>query len=277
MADTRTLLAVLAHPDDESLGFGGTLARYAADGVSIALVTATRGERGRYGHLRPADDGHPGAEALARIRESELRAAAAALGVGDVSVLDYGDGILDQAEPQRIVADLVRHIRRVRPHVVVTFGPDGAYGHPDHIAVSQFTSAAIVAAADASFVTTGADARSAAHRVSKLYYLAWPSAIWTAYQQAFKTLVSSVDGIARHAVPWPDWAITTTIDTSSAAEAVWNAVQCHTSQISVFDRLRSLSDAERNALWGPQHFYRAWSTVNGGRTRETDLFEGICS
>jgi len=178
------------------------------------------------------------------------------------------------AEPRRIVTALVRHIRRVRPDVVVTFGPDGAYGHPDHIAVSQFTSAAIVAAADASFVTDG-DARSEAHRASKLYYLAWPSATWDAYQQAFKTLVSCVDGIERHAVPWPDWAITTSIDTSSVADAVWNAVQCHTSQISVFDRLRSLSDAERSVLWGPQHFYRAWGTVNGGRTRETDLFEGI--
>jgi LmbE family N-acetylglucosaminyl deacetylase len=277
MADTRKLLAVLAHPDDESLGFGGTLARYAADGVSVALVTATRGEQGRYGHLRPTDPGHPGAKALAAIRESELRSAAAALGIGEVSVLDYGDQVLDQAEPRRIVAELVRHIRRVRPGIVVTFGPEGAYGHPDHIAVSQFASAAIVAAADASFVADASEARIDPHAVSKLYYLAWPSTTWDAYQQAFKTLVSSVGGIERHAVAWPDWAITTTIDTSGVAEAVWSAVQCHASQISMFDRLRNLSDAERNALWGPQHFYRAWSTVNGGRARETDLFEGMAS
>lgn len=275
MTRPLTLLAVLAHPDDESLGFGGTLARYAAEGVEVALVTATRGERGRYGHARPGDTDHPGAEALGDLRELELRGAARALGIRDVSVLSYGDAAVDQAEPRQIIGELASHIRRVRPHVVLTFGPDGAYGHPDHIAISQFTSAAVVAAADASFVVDNASAGTAAHAISKLYYLAWPSATWDAYQHAFKTLVSTVDGIERHAVPWPEWAITTKIETESAAAAVWSAVQCHTSQVSVFDRFRNLSERERNALWGPQYFYRAWSIVNGGRGRETDLFEGI--
>ena len=270
----RRLMAVLAHPDDESLGFGSTLARYATEGVTTSLVTATRGDRGRFGRARPGDDGHPGAAALGAIRQSELQAAAAILGVHEVLVLGYGDQHLDQAEPRHIVAEIAGHIRRVRPNVVMTFGPDGAYGHPDHVAVSQFTSAAIVAAADAAWTLGIGDAHLAPHAVSKLYFLAWPSATWDAYQYVFKTLASTVDGVERHAVPWPDWAITTVVDTDRVADIVWRAVQCHASQIAAFDRLKSLSDAQLRALWGP-HTYRVFSTVNGGRIRETDLFEGI--
>jgi LmbE family N-acetylglucosaminyl deacetylase len=271
----RRLMAVLAHPDDESLGFGGTLARYASEGVLTALVTATRGDRGRFGDARPGDDRHPGQAALGVIRESELRAAAAILGVHDVSVLGYGDQHVDQTEPRHIVAELVGHIRRVRPDVVVTFGPDGAYGHPDHIAVSQFTSAAVCAAADAACGCADGDARLEPHAVHKLYFLAWPSGTWTAYEHAFKSLVSTVDGVERHAVPWPDWAITSVVDTHRVADTVWRAVQCHASQIAGYGHLRDLPDTEVRALWARQSFYRVFSTVNGGRARETDLFEGI--
>ena len=271
----RRLMAVLAHPDDESLGVGGTLARYAYEGATTALLTATRGDRGRFGDARPGDVGHPGVAALGAIRESELRTAAAILGVHDVTVLGYGDQYVDRAEPRRIVADIATHIRRFRPDVVVTFGPDGAYGHPDHIAVSQFTSAAIVAAADPTCTLSDSDGRREPHAVSKLYFLAWPSTTWDAYQQAFKTLVSTVDGVERHAVPWPDWAITSVVDTDHVADTVWRAVQCHASQIASYGHLQRLPDTQVRALWARQSFYRVFSNVNGGRARETDLFEGI--
>jgi LmbE family N-acetylglucosaminyl deacetylase len=81
-------------------------------------------------------------------------------------------------------------MRRVRPDVVVTFGPDGAYGHPDHIAISQFTTAAIIAAADPSSRCDGSEALQP-HAVSKLYYIAWTKSTWAAYQAAFRTLVST--------------------------------------------------------------------------------------
>lgn len=270
----QRLMAVLAHPDDESLGIGGVLAKYAAEGADVSVVTATRGDRGRYRGHPPGDDQHPGPAALASIREEELRAAAAALGVRDVSVLDYGDQHLDLAEPRHAIGRIVGHMRRVRPDVVVTFGPDGAYGHPDHVAISQFTTASIVAAANPDFRDAGADA-APTHQVSKLYYIAWPASTWAAYQAAFKTLRSSVDGIERQATPWPDWAITTVVDTRSHWPTVWRAVSCHQSQINAYERLKSLSPAQHEALWGRQSFYRAFSTVNGGRTLETDLFEGI--
>ena len=254
-------MAVLGHPDDESLGIGGTLAKYAAEGVDVFLLTATRGDAGRYRDYRRGDPQHPGSAALATIREGELRAAASVLGVRDVALLDYGDQHLDRAEPRQIIEAIVEHLRRVRPHVVITFGPDGAYGHPDHIAISQFATAAVVAAADPA--------------ISKLYYIAWPESTWAAYQRAFKKLTSTVDGVERHAVPWPDWEITTVIDTRQFCHTVWRAISCHESQMTVYRHLQDLPREHQEAIWGMQSFYRVFSTVNGGRARETDLFEGI--
>jgi LmbE family N-acetylglucosaminyl deacetylase len=269
------LMAVLAHPDDESLGVGGTLAKYASEDVEVFLLTATRGDGGRYRGHRSDDPLHPGALALAKIRETELRAAAAVLGVREVSLLDYHDRDLDRANPRQAVADIVGHVRRVRPDVVVTFGPDGAYGHPDHVAISQFTTAAIVAAADPAFTFEGVEAAGRSHSVSKLYYIAWPESTWAAYQAAVGTLVSTVDGVERQAMPWPDWAITTVIDATEFHATVWRAISCHESQVSAYERLKDLPAAHHKALWGWQSFYRAFSTVNGGRGRETDLFDGI--
>jgi len=270
------LMAVLAHPDDESLGVGGTLAKYASEGVDVFLLTATRGDSGRYRGFRPDDHQHPGPAALANMRERELRAAASALGVREVSLLSYRDQHLDRANPREVITAIAEHLRRIRPNVVVTFGPDGAYGHPDHIAISQFATAALVAAADPGFQVGGID-DAQPHAVSKLYYVAWPESAWKAYQAAFRKLVSTVDGIERQAVPWPNWAITTVIDTRSYWSTVWQAISCHESQVAAYERLNQLSPDDHEALWGRQSFYRAFSTVSGGRTLETDLMEGICA
>ena len=260
------LMSVLAHPDDESLGLGGVLAKCAAEGVETCLITATRGERGRHG-----DGGHPGREAVGRMREAELRCAAATLGIKEVHLLDYVDGDLDQADPGEAVGKIVAHIRRFRPQVVVTFGPDGAYGHPDHIAISQFTAAAVVAAADPDYPETV----FSHHLVSKLYYMAWTQQKWDAYQSAFRELNIEVEGIRRQAVPWPDWAVTTVVDTESHWGTVWRAVCCHQSQMAVYRRLEDLSPEHHKGLWGSQELYRVFSLVNGGRRPESDLFEGL--
>jgi LmbE family N-acetylglucosaminyl deacetylase len=267
-------MAVLAHPDDESLGFGGTLAKYARDGVDVFLLTATRGDGGRFRGLSRGDPQHPGRFALATIREAELRAAASVLGVCEVTVLDYEDQRLDAATPSQAIARIARELRRVRPDVVLTFGPDGAYGHPDHIAIGQFTTAAVVAAADGRFMP-GDSTEHQPHSVSKLYYIAWPTATWAAYQSALRKLSSTVDGVERTPTPWPEWEITTMIDTRDLWATVWRAVACHESQLASYEGLQNLSPEHHQAVWGRQSFYRVFSTVNGGRTRETDLFEGI--
>jgi len=269
--DNLRLMAVLAHPDDESLGFGGTLARYAAEGVETFLLTATRGENCRYGSSRSSSPEH-----LGRVREAELRAAAGVLGISEVHLLDYTDGSLDRADPAAAIDRIASLIRRVRPHVVLTFGPEGAYGHPDNIAISQLATAAVVQAACRQEVDTeSGPAADSPHRVAKLYYMAWTRNKWDAYQSALKKLTSKVDGVERQAAPWPDWSVTSVIDTVEYWPIVWRAVSCHESQMSVYQNLRHLPAEHHRAIWGTQEFYRAFSLVNGGRRPENDLFEGL--
>jgi LmbE family N-acetylglucosaminyl deacetylase len=265
LASELRLMCVLAHPDDESLGAGGALANSAAEGVATFLVTATRGERGRFG------DRHESPEVVGPAREAELLAAANELGLREVRFLDYPDGGLDRVDKAEAIEKIAGHLRRVKPHVVITFGPDGAYGHPDHIAISQLTTAAIVCAADPSFESTIGEA----HRVAKLYFIAWSRKKWAAYQTALRSLVINVDGQERQVVPWPDWAITTVIDTSRVWPAVWRAVSCHQTQMTIYRKLAELSEEHHRSLWGTQEFYRAFSSVNGGRAPESDLFEGL--
>jgi LmbE family N-acetylglucosaminyl deacetylase len=268
MTHNLKLLCVLAHPDDESLGTGGILARYAAEGIETYLVTATRGEHGWFGN----SEEYPGPEALGKIREAELLAAAKVLAIRHVEFLDYIDGDLDQAHPAEAIARIVGYIRRIKPDVVVTFGPDGAYGHPDHIAISQFTTAAIVEAANPHSLYFK---DLAAHCVSKLYYMVATKELSEVYQSVFGRLVMSIDGAERSQVAWPDWAITTRIETWDYWHTVWQAVRCHRTQLPAYQALEHVSEEQHRILWNSQTYYRAFSLVNGGRMVEQDLFEGL--
>lgn len=133
MVKRQSLLVVLAHPDDESFSMGGTLAKYAAQGASISLICATRGEAGIPGLS---------AEETGRVREHELRAAAAILGLADVHFLDYQDGELAKADIDTIISGLQNTFEQVHPQAIITFGPDGISGHPDHVAISKCVTSA---------------------------------------------------------------------------------------------------------------------------------------
>jgi LmbE family N-acetylglucosaminyl deacetylase len=262
------LMGILAHPDDESLALGGTLAKYAEEGIETSLVTATRGERGWFGHPNE----NPGELALGRMRELELRRACAALGITRLDFLDYVDGDLDQVNTAEAVARIARLLRQVRPQVVVTFGPEGLYGHPDHIAISQLATSAIVCAASPDY----AGVRDLApHSVSKLYYRVGTPGWFMKYMPIFGELVMDIDGQERRALPWVNWAITTRLDTTASWQRVWRAVLCHETQLPNKEPMRSLSEADHQQLWGTQEYYRAFSLVNGGRDEEQDLFAGL--
>ena len=147
-AGPHALLAVFAHPDDESLACGGLLAWCAAVGVRVSLLSVTHGEHA------PADNtkqpSTPGTDTLRDIRETELRDAAGVLGIKDdaVTILDHADGMLSWLDTGRLEADIQATIRRTTPDIVITFGEDGLYWHPDHIAVHERTTAAIAALDD---------------------------------------------------------------------------------------------------------------------------------
>ena len=266
MAEPLRLMCILAHPDDETLGFGATLAKYAAEGVETYLITATRGERGW--HRDPADN--PGMDALGRIREQELRAAAECLNIHDICLLDYIDGDLDQADPEEAISKIAAYIRQVRPQVVATFAPDGAYGHPDHVAISQFATAATVAAADASYPVPNPP-----YRVSKLYQQIATKDMVSLYLSVFDDIVMMVDGVERRPVIWPDWAVTTEIDGSDYADAVMKAVQCHQTQIPADEGFITRLSQNIEALCRMQRYMRVYSLVNGGREPEDDMFAGL--
>jgi LmbE family N-acetylglucosaminyl deacetylase len=131
------VLGVYAHPDDEAFCAGGTFARYASAGSDIMVVSATQGQAGqiRSAHLATR-------KPIAQVREAELRLACARIGVSHVECWDYADGMLAEADGDELEARVARTIRAFRPDLVFTFGGDGAYGHPDHVAISRATTAA---------------------------------------------------------------------------------------------------------------------------------------
>ena len=135
------LLFIGAHPDDETFLAAGTLAKYAAAGVHVAIVCATRGERGATGDLCSIEE-------LPRVREAEVREAGRVLGASEVEVLPFVDQLLASAPADDIRRRIVQIIRRIRPETVITFDPEGGNQHPDHIAISRFGADGISAAAD---------------------------------------------------------------------------------------------------------------------------------
>lgn len=266
---TLTLLAIFAHPDDESMGMGGTLAKYAAQGVETYYICATRGERGWFG----PEEQNPGLSALGRIREAELSAAANVLGMKGVYFLDYVDGEVDQADHNEAIGGIVTQIRRIQPQVVVTFPPDGNYGHPDHIAIGQFTSAAIVCAADANYQDP---AHLSPHRVPKLYFMVDSESFIDLVAPFLGDMTFQVGDQVRNEVPWKEWMITTRVDMAEHCGTAWRAIQCHKSQLPSLGALAEMHEDAGTAVLAMQGtFYRAFSLVNGGRNIETDLFEGI--
>jgi len=269
MHEPFRLLAIFAHPDDESMGMGGTLAKYSAEGVEIHYICASRGERGWFG----PEQQNPGLDALGLIRTRELENAVKELGMTGLYFLDHIDGDVDKADHTDAVGKIVSYIRRIKPQVIVTFPPDGNYGHPDHIAVGQFTSAAILCAADSSF----ADPQNLpAHRVSKLYYMVDSENFINLIAPFMGDLTFRVDEQLRSEVAWSEWMITARVEMAEYCLAAWRAIQCHQSQLPSLGALAEMHEDAATAVLAMQGtFYRAFSLVNAGRKIETDLFDGL--
>jgi LmbE family N-acetylglucosaminyl deacetylase len=136
--NTHGLLVVMAHPDDESMGCGGLILRHSRAEVPVNLICATRGEAGWMGKPRGANK-----EDLAQIRSGELEEAAAALAISGVQLWDYPDGGVSGIDPQELTQRIWEQISKLHPKAVVTWGPDGVYGHPDHIAIGACTDSAV--------------------------------------------------------------------------------------------------------------------------------------
>jgi len=166
----RSLTAVFAHPDDETFATGGTLAKYVEEGVRCSLYSATDGDAGRSSGIPVSSR-----EELGRIRRAELIEACARLGVG---VIDHGghpDGALAAADPDAVIGQIVALIRRERPQVVLTFGPEGApTGHRDHRAINRFAMSAVLLAGTTAF-PDHLDTGLRPHRPDRLCLVTWPA------------------------------------------------------------------------------------------------------
>lgn len=231
----RSLLAVFAHPDDESIACGGLLAMCAERGVRVAVLCATHGENN--GGVRD--------EVWFEQRGQELHDAARVLGVTEVILLDFRDGFLPWAPD---LSDRIEEeIRRVRPDAVVTFGKDGLYWHPDHIAICEATTAAVDALGDEG---------------PALYYVTMPPGqmrrivdeLWSAEEAVAKTSplfgVANPDAFGVGATP-PSLVL----DVSACAQRKLAALKCHRSQIHN-GAVAKMVDGDAARFLGVEHFHR---------------------
>ncbi len=277
---TQTLLALFAHPDDEAFGTGGTLARYAAAGAEVTLVCATRGE---VGEIAEGVDATP--ETLGQVREAELRCAADTVGVRQLIFLGYRDsgmaGTPENADPRafvnapadEVILELIGIIRRLRPQVVVTFEPNGGYGHPDHIAIHRHTVTAFHAAADpARYLEQGP-----AWEAARLFYTAIPRSFFLGMRDELAAMGQDTSDFARFeddGAGWPDDKVNVTMDVADTVEAKWSALQCHRTQFGPSNLFRRLPEPLVKRMMSQEHFALAWPEPEPG-LRLADLFAGL--
>ncbi len=243
-----SILFSFAHPDDEAFLIAGIACLYAEAGVHLALSTATLGQAGKCG-----DPPLCSREDLPAVRERELRASARLLRLGEPTLLGYRDRELANVDVAEIREKLVRVIRHHRPQVVVTFDPNGSNGHPDHIAISRFTSDAIAAARDPRWFPDAGEA----HQVQRLL---WPPPMrpW-AYAR--------MDDLA--AQPGVDFAFDITRWSATKIEAL----QLHRTQHLNTERV-FFSQPDVGKLVGLEVFRQAWGPPLASHPSH-DLFEGI--
>ena len=229
---TPVLLAILAHPDDETFRCGGTLALLARRGVRVHLLTATRGEAGSCGdppRCRPDE--------LPLVRERELRCACAALGIEAPILLGYRDGTLADVDEEEGVARVMAAVRTLRPQALLTWPPHGLSGHSDHIAVSRWAGLAFQRAA-----ALGDNAPSV------LYHLALP-----------RSLAAAMAKPNLHAVP--DEEISLAVDVSPVWEKKMAAIRCHRTQLAETPILAAPPAAQRRFLGG--EYFQCAATREG--------------
>ena len=241
------LLCVTAHPDDEAGGFGGTLLLYSLRGVETHVICLTPGQAASHRGGASSD------EELAAMRRKEFAAACQILKVKKGLVLDYPDAGLDRVSFYSAVADLVRRIRELRPHVILTIGPEGAItAHPDHSMTSIFTTLAYHWAGRSNRFAEQLNDGLKPHRAQKLYY---GTALFTLPDRQPVSLAP----------------VTTVIDIGDLLETKIAAFKAHKSQAPLFPLFERAARQR-----GTQETFHLAATVTPQHVaRELDLFEGV--
>lgn len=224
-----SILAIFAHPDDEVFRCGGAFALLAQRGVPVTILTFTTGQAGSCGNPPVCSP-----EELGAVRTQELICSCRTLGIEKPIILDYEDGRLEQVNQAAAEALISAHIQTIQPQVILTWPADGLSGHPDHIAVSRWASAAYHLAMN-----------NGNSELAALYYLAVPQSI--ASELGLKKL---------HALP--DREITLTVDVHSVWDQKIAAIRCHRTQAGESPILQAPHQRQELFL-GKEHFFRACS------------------
>jgi len=287
-SNSRVLLAVFAHPDDETFGPGGTLARYAAQGMDVHYACATRGEVG----LVDAELMR-GFATVGDLRWAELEQAVKLLGLTGLHWLGYRDSgmpgtednrhpdALVQADHNALVGKIVAIIRALRPQVIITFDPCGAYGHPDHVSIHYATKKAFAVAGDAAQYPEQIGPGLAPFAPQKLYYTAFPKGFLKVAVTVLRLLGRDPARFGRNQdinlaeiATW-DQQVTTRIDISRYLDLKQKAGECHKSQAGPGGMFSWLPGPIRRRVLGSESFTRAQPPVAGKFSSETDRVAGI--
>jgi N-acetyl-1-D-myo-inositol-2-amino-2-deoxy-alpha-D-glucopyranoside deacetylase len=279
VASQRTLLAVHAHPDDETITTGGTLARYAAEGVRTVVVTCTRGDLGWV--FDPTLVGQD----IASLRERELEDACSTLGVSRLARLGYADsgmpgmpenhrpGAFFAADADEAADRLLKILEEERPRVMLAYDDTGGYGHPDHLKAHQVALAAFEAAGAA--------------RPDKLYFVRFPLTWSRDLVRSLREAGIDAPGSAAagadagpdvHEIGVPDQVVTTAVDVRRYVPTKVAALACHRSQFAPDHFLRRMPLALAERVWGYEYFsLESGPTAcrRGPQVVEADLFAGL--
>ena len=279
------LLTVHAHPDDETITMGGLLAQCADRGISTSVVCCTDGKVATIFDPEYAANEAEIRPRLKQIREAELRQACAILGVSEVNFLEYGDsgmagtetndapGSFWRAPMDEAVGRVVAHIRRFRPHVVVTYDGNGGYGHPDHIQAHRVTLLAVEAAYHAVYPDLGPS-----WRVSKLYYTAFPRSEARRIAELAKTAgmkppFGDTDPDSLEFITPDDW-VTTAVNCRDQLGRKRQALSAHRSQLTEDFAMLSVPEEVLREHFPSEFFQLVVSRVPTGLP-ETDVFAGL--
>jgi N-acetyl-1-D-myo-inositol-2-amino-2-deoxy-alpha-D-glucopyranoside deacetylase len=268
MALSRTVLGIFPHPDDESYAAAGSLMLAAEAGARVVVASLTRGEAGEW-YKRAPDDRRP----LAQVRSEELVAACRLMRAEPPRFLDLPDGQVAQADFPTIVGKLVALIREVRPQVLVALGPDGVYGHPDHVAAYRLVVAAVRSAAGGSRFPQ--DTLGTPHAVPRLLFAAFPPGLFRPqYDRMLNTeLGPAVRLIDPRRLGVPRSELALEVDVRPVAQRKLAVIACHRSQYPGDDPRALFPPGIVDALLARE----AFTAVAGGAAGPVvaDLFAGI--
>jgi N-acetyl-1-D-myo-inositol-2-amino-2-deoxy-alpha-D-glucopyranoside deacetylase len=238
----RVVLTVFAHPDDEAIACGGTLARLSDAGARVIALCASKGERGSTSRPELVVDGD-----LGRVRSNELRASAKMLGIAEVHIFDHPDGNLRWMHVHEFHAEIVNAITQYRPDTVITFAEDGLYWHVDHIGVHERTCTAV---------------QSFGEAAPSLYYVTtppglMPAIVEEAISKGWGPSDASFWGIPPTAFGKAARPPTLTVDVRAWASRKLAAIRCHRTQMGASNPFALMADADARKWIGVEHFRRA--------------------